>query len=152
MPPQPPQVFQSEFEALFPHTETLGCAVCLVPQLFLPVYLHVNVRLPSLQSAALPTNCNLAYLGPPAAALPEVLSAWLPISIPPTGLDECFFFNSLVVRLPYSSIFCEFWLVFVFKFVLSFFWLCEEVECVSLCLHVGWKSFHPFWNQFLYVV
>ena len=25
---------------------------------------------------------------------------WLPVSTPPTGLDECFFFNSLVVRLP----------------------------------------------------
>ena len=37
---------------------------------------------------------------------------------PPTGLDECFFFNSLVVGLPYSSIFCQFWLFFVFKFVI----------------------------------
>ena len=33
------------------------------------------------------------------------------------GLDECFFFNSLVVRLSYSLIFCQFWLFFVFKFV-----------------------------------
>ena len=41
----------------------------------------------------------------------------LPVSAPPTGLDECFFFNSLIVRLPYSSIFCQFWLVFIFKFV-----------------------------------
>ena len=29
----------------------------------------------------------------------------------------CFFFNSLVVRLPYSSIFCQFWLFLIFKFV-----------------------------------
>ena len=28
-----------------------------------------------------------------------------PASPPPTDLNECFFFNSLVVRLPYSSIF-----------------------------------------------
>ena len=42
----------------------------------------------------------------------------LPIStLMPTGLDECFFFNSLVFRLPYSSIFWQFWLFFVFKFV-----------------------------------
>ena len=40
----------------------------------------------------------------------------LPISAPPTGLDECFF-SSLVVGLPYSLIFCQFWLFFVFKFV-----------------------------------
>ena len=51
-------------------------------------------------------------------ALPQVLFAQLPISAPPTGLGECFFFNSLFVRLPYSSIFCQFWLVFVFKFVI----------------------------------
>ena len=41
----------------------------------------------------------------------------LPISAPPTSLNECFFFNSLVVGLPYSSIFWLFWLLFVFKFV-----------------------------------
>ena len=38
----------------------------------------------------------------------------LPVSAPLTSLDECFFFNSLVVRLPYSLFF---WLFFVFKFV-----------------------------------
>ena len=52
----------------------------------------------------------LASLGLPAIALPRVLSAQLPIYAPPTGLDECFFFNSLAVGLPYSSIFCQFWL------------------------------------------
>ena len=55
--------------------------------------------------------------GSPATALLQVLSCRLPISTPPTGLDECFFFNCLVVRLPYSSIFSQFWLFFVFKFV-----------------------------------
>ena len=73
----------------------------LSPQLFLLVYLHSNVGPPS----------------PPAAALLRVLSARLPVSIPPASLDECFLFNSLVVGLPYSSIFCQFWLFFVFKFV-----------------------------------
>ena len=93
--PQPPQIFSVRgFEALFPHAGALGCTVCLTPQLFLPV-----------------------YPGPPATSLLRVLSAWLPISAPPTGLDECFFFISLVVRLPYSSVFCQFWLFFVFKFV-----------------------------------
>ena len=41
---------------------------------------------------------------------------WLPVSAPSTGLDGCFF-NSLIVGLPYSLIFCQFWLFFVFKFV-----------------------------------
>ena len=63
----------------------------------------------------------------------------LPVSTPPTGLDECFFFISLVVGLPYSSIFCQFWLFFVFELLLSFFWWCEEAQCVYLCLHLGQK-------------
>ena len=38
--------------------------------------------------------------------LPCCLSSppWLPVSVPPTSLDECFFFKSLAVRLPHSSI------------------------------------------------
>ena len=67
--------------------------------------------------------------------------AWLPISTPPTGLDECFFFNSLIVGLPYNLIFWQFWLFFVFKFVVVL-WLCEEAKCIHLCLHLGQKSEH----------
>ena len=128
----PHGVFNLRFEALFPHAGALDCVVCLAPWLFLPVYLHEIVALPSLQSATL--------LGPLATTLPQVLSVWLPVSAPPTGLDECFFI-SLVVGLPYSLIFCQFLLFFVFKLLLSFFWLCEEAQCVYLCLHLGWKSF-----------
>ena len=100
--PQPPQVFSVRgFEALFPHTVAWGCMVCPTPQLFLLVYLHANVGPPSCQ--LLPCH---------ASSLP-----WLPVCAPPTSLDECFFFNSLVVRLPYGSIFWQFWLFFAFKFV-----------------------------------
>ena len=66
----PTDVFNQKFEALFPCTGTLGCVVCLVPQLFLRVYLHTNVGPPSLQSAAL--------MGPPAAALPAPVLQPLP--------------------------------------------------------------------------
>ena len=125
----PTGVFTHRFEALFPQAGALGCVVCLAPHLFLPVYLLVNVGPPTL-----PASCSLAHLapqsttslGPPAATLLGVLSTRLPGSTPPTTLDECFFFKSLVVRLPCSSIFCQFWLFFVFKLLLSFFWLCEE--------------------------
>ena len=41
----------------------------------------------------------------------------LPAFALPSGLDECFFFNSLVIGLPYSLIFWQFWLCFVLKFV-----------------------------------
>ena len=38
----------------------------------------------------------------------------LPISVLPTGLDKCFFFISLVVGLPCSSIFCQVCFFFLF--------------------------------------
>ena len=98
---------------LFPKPwRTLGFAVCLTPQLFLLAYLHTNVGQP---------------VPPPTASLPLVLlqpapchessPPWLPISTPPTSMDEYFFFNSLAVGCPYSLIFWQFWLYFVFKFV-----------------------------------
>ena len=45
----------------------------------------------------------------------------LPVSAPPTSLDEYFFFNSFIVRLPYSLIFWQFWLFFFFNWLLPFF-------------------------------
>ena len=102
-------------ESLFPLTGTLGCVVCLTPQLFLPVFLHKTVG----------PAC------PPAIALPQVLSTWLLVCAPPAGLDECFFFNSLVVGLPYRSIFWQFWLFFVFKFVDVLLLVCARRQRVS---------------------
>ena len=95
----------------FPHTGTLDCMVCLAPQLPLLVHVHVNV------GRSCSTSCCLTC--PVLQPLPccESSLPQLPISAPPTSLDECFFFNSLVVRLPYSSDFCQFWVFFVFKFV-----------------------------------
>ena len=71
-----------------------------------------------------------------SAELSESCLPQLPVSTPPTGLDECFFFISLVVRLPCGLIFCQFWLFFVFRLLLSLFWLCEEAQCVYLRLHL----------------
>ena len=75
------------------------------------VYPHTNVGPPASPAAVLP--------GPPATILPtlvlqlppccEFSPLQLPISAPPTGLHECFFFNSLVLELPYSSVFWQFW-------------------------------------------
>ena len=99
------------FEALFPHAGTLGCVVCLAPQLFLSVYLHTNMGLPGL-----PATISPALVLQPLPCC-ESSPPRLPISALPTGMDECFFFNSLVVRLSYSLIFWQFSLFFVFKFV-----------------------------------
>ena len=134
--PTPTGIFNQRFEALFPHAGTLGWEVCH----------QVRQLLPHRPAAALPTP--LHNPPPPCVCqLPPCLKSsppWLPISAPPTGLGECFFFISLVVGLPYSLVFCQFWLFFVFKLLLSFFWLCEEAQCVYLCLHLGWKFYNSF--------
>ena len=61
----------------------------------------------------------------------------LPVSTPSMGLDECFFFISLVVGLPCGFDFLSVLVVFVFKLLVFFFWLCKEVQFVYLCLHLG---------------
>ncbi|KAF6099855.1 hypothetical protein HJG60_011582 [Phyllostomus discolor] len=89
---------------------------------------------------------SATLMGSPAAALPRTPLPQQPVSAPPAGLGECVFFNSLVVGLLYCPIFCHFrgFFLFVFKLLLSFFWLCKEVQCVYLHLHLGQKS-----NDFL---
>ena len=145
----PTGVFNQRFKALFPHTEALGCTVFLAPPPFLLVYLCVNVgpqdppatTLWGLLAAAWPTP----FHNPPSHWVPQ-LQPCRKSSLPGClGLDECFFFISLVVGLPYSLIFCQFWLVFVFKLFLSF-WLCEEAQCVYLCLHLGRKPYFLIFN------
>ena len=78
--------------------------VCFAPLQFLLVYPCVDVGLQGLLAAAWPAPIPqpTTSLGPPAPTLLRVLSTQLPISVPPSGLDECFFFISLVVGLPYS--------------------------------------------------
>ena len=113
--------------------------------LMLEPWIVWSVSLPSCSSQLCAckcetTRCCLTHPGlqlPPfhVSSLPQ-----LPISILPTGLDECFFFKSLVLRLPYNLIFWQFWLFFVFKFLLPFFWLYELAKCIYLHLHLGQKS------------
>ena len=110
----PMGVFNQWFEALFPCTGDLGCIVCFtsLPWPFLPVYLCVNVGPRGLLVVALLTPFvpqSAKSLGHRESCLPR-----LPVSVPPTGLDECLFFISLVVGLPCGSIFCQFWLFFCF--------------------------------------
>ena len=102
--------------------------------LALSVYVCANVGPHGLLVVRLPALLvpHSTSLGPAMAT--GVLSAPVPVSAPPTGLDECVFFISLVVGVAHSSIF---WLFFVFK--LSF-WSFKEAQCVYLCLHLGQKS------------
>ena len=94
------RLLKPEVLRLYFLARTLGCVVCIAPQLLLLVYLHANVGSP----------------GPLAVTSLCILSIRLPASAPPTSLNECLPFNSLVVGLPHSLIFWQFWLFFVFKF------------------------------------
>ena len=116
-------VFNQRFEALFSSAGALGCVVCLTKQLFFSVYPHGNVGLSGRQ-------------------LPRVLSPRLPVSTPPTGLDECFFFSSLTPWLSdfHTVRFSGCSGCFLFLNLLSFFWLYEEAQCVYLRLHLGQMS------------
>ena len=71
----PRGVFNQRFEALFPGAGALGCEVCFLPPPFLPVYLCANVGPQGLVAVALPVPQSATSLGPPAAALPQILSA-----------------------------------------------------------------------------
>ena len=94
-----------------------------VLKLYLPAlepWVVCSVSLPSCSSWLI----LLHQLSPGHSPPPPFWSSSHPLVPNPlhpiAGLDECFFFNSLVVRLPYSSIFWQFWLFFVFKFVFVF--------------------------------
>ena len=105
---QPQRVFQSEVLRLyFPALETwVAWSVSLSSCSFL--FIHMQMWDCPVCQLQLPTPV-LQLLPCHESSLP-----WLPVSAPPTSLDECFFFTSLVVRLPYSSIFWQFLLFFCF--------------------------------------
>ena len=69
-----------------------------------------------------------------------VLSTWAAHLYPSTGLDECFFFNSFVVWLPYGLISGSSSYSLFLNLLVPFCWLCKEAKCIYLCLHLGWKS------------
>ena len=77
--------------------------------------------LPRCPSSFLSTSCECGtahYAAIPASlhhTESQHFSTCLCVPAPPTCLDERVFFKSLVVILPYSSIFWQFWVLFVLK-------------------------------------
>ena len=53
-------------------------------------------------------------------------------STPPNRLDNCGFFKSLVVRLPYSLIFWQLWLLLVLRYSCNSLCGCTRRQCVSI--------------------
>ena len=141
----------------FPELEPWVAGSALLPAVC-PVYLCANVRPRGLLPTALPALfsdtlspalsvylcANVGPQGLPVVRLPaplvphstslspatatQILSVPVPVSAPPTGLDECLFFISLVLDLLAIQFFCQ-------------FWLCEEAQCVYLRRHLGSPQF-----------
>ena len=164
--PTPTGVFTQRFEALFPCTGALGYAVCFAPPPLVPVYLCANVgargatrrsACPVLRhsesgplhlsvceyrtagSACGQTACAISHTlrqsrschhKSPATAI-RVLSAMAAHLHPSYRSGWMFLFYLLGVRVPCHSIFCQ-------------FWLCEEEQCVYLCLHLGSQRVSDF--------
>ena len=141
--PPPPQVFPVRVsEALFPPHWNPG----------LRGLSHYPVVPPSLSAFECETTHSTSHHLTQSASHCLAVSPFpaAAVSAPLIGLDECFFFNSLVVRLPYGSIFCQFWLFLFLNLLFSFFWLCKEAQCIYLCLRFGWKS-RPLFSAFKYI-
>ena len=125
----PTGVFNQRFDALFPLARALGCVIChpvsqllpCWPAAALPTLLH---NLPPHWVHQLPP-CHES--SPPGCTSLPLLPVWMNASSLPPWLSD---FHT--VRFSVSSG-CSLFLK------LSFFWLCEEAQCVYLCLHLGWK-------------
>ena len=124
----PTDVFSQRFEALFPPSLDPWVATSASLPHPIPPSLSTHECWPAGSasyhlvgsascSLACPVPQSPTSLGLPAAASPRVLSAPFAHLRPSYSLDDCFFCTFLVIELPYSSIFCQFWLLFVFKLV-----------------------------------
>ena len=105
LPPQPPRGFQSVvWGFISPALEPWGCVVCfpLCSSWFISAWMWDHPVRNLLPRFALFSTNVLSPLCPAVGLRPSYQS------------DECVFFSSLIVRLPYSSIFCQFWLFFCF--------------------------------------
>ena len=80
-------------------------------------------------------DCLVCQLPPSRVSFPPQL----PVSTPPASLNECFFFNSLVVRLYIVWFSGSSGYILFLNLALSF-WLCKAAQCIYLRLHLGWES------------
>ena len=124
---QPPRVFSIRGLRLYvPELEPWVAWSASLPTVCL-VYLCANVGPLGLLAAVLPAQSHKPPLswvcqrlpchessGPAACVRPSYQSGWM------------FLLYLLGCRTSIHLIFCQFWLFFVFKLLLSFFWLCEE--------------------------
>ena len=77
------------------------------------------------------------------------LPSRLPVCTPPTRLGECFFFNSLIVGPPRSSVFWQLWMFFDFKLVVILLLVVWEDEVYLPTPPFGQKSELKFFRSLI---
>ena len=77
---------------------------------------------------------------------PHCVSAGVCDSASLTRLDECGFFNSLVVWLPYSSIFRQSWVLFVLRYGCNSLYVCMRRQSLSAYASILARSPLPLKN------
>ena len=137
LPSEPPQVFSVRgfWGFISPHWNPglchLSCSPVVPPSLSA---LKCRPALSASNCLVWSSSCCLA-LSPllPGCPSPPLLSVWMNVSsLTPSLLD----FHTV----QFSQFCCFLFL----NLLLSFFWLCEEAQCVYLHLHLGWQSHHFF--------
>ena len=134
-------VFSQRFEALFPHTRTLSHS----PGARHTVETHWrSVWLPRCSSWFICTQMwdnslhqllpcpvrNLLPYSSPCYPSPPLLQVWMNVSSLTHWLSD---FHTVRFFVSSGCFLC-------LNSLLSFFWLCEEAQCVYLCLHLSRKS------------
>ena len=93
------------------------CFQSVILKLYFPeleLWVARSVSLPLVPRSLSTSECGTAgstshcLTGSASHCLATCPLHWLPVSTPPTSLDEWVFFNFLVVGFPYSLIFCQF--------------------------------------------
>ena len=128
--PTPTGVFNQRFEVLLPCLKLWVIQSVLLPSCssqFICTWMwdHPVHNPPPHQVLQLPPCCSSSLPSCPSLPLPPV---WMNVSSLTLWLSD---FHRVWFSVSSG---------FLFLNLLSFFWLCEEAQCVYLCLHLGQKS------------
>ena len=142
--PQPPQVFSiSGLRLYFPMLEPWVARSVSPPScssLFICMWMWdhlVHNPLPCCVCQPLPCRKT----SPPGCLSLPLLPVWMNVSSLSPWLSE---FHTVRFSVSFGC--------FLFlNLLLSFFWLCEEAQCVYLCLHLSQKSPQSAFNSIKYI-
>ena len=132
LPPQSPQVFSIRgLRLYFPALEPWVVRSILLPSCSSQFICTWMWNRPVCKTPPrLSASCCLAVSPPPSCPSLSLLPVWMNVSSLTPWLSD---FHTVLFSVSSGC--------FLFlNLLLSFFWLCEEAQCVYLCFHLVWKS------------